>query len=285
MSDTRRALAEAGRRLAEAGVPDPGRDARRLLAHVLGIATKRLSVEMPADLGAAAIAFEAAIVRRAAREPLSHITGSRLFWGRRFIVTPDVLDPRPETEALVAHALEAPFDRLLDLGTGSGCLLLSLLAERPMARGLGVDLSPAALEVAGRNRAALGLGERADLTVSDWFGKVTGRFDLIVSNPPYITAAEMAELSPEVLREPALALSPGGDGLDSYRVIAAGAGAHLLPGGRLAVEIGWRQGPAVAEIFRAAGLEQVAIHPDMDGRDRVVAARAPQAAPKDAQSA
>ncbi|WP_010140824.1 peptide chain release factor N(5)-glutamine methyltransferase [Oceanicola sp. S124] len=285
MSDARRALALAGQRLAEAGVPDPGRDARRLLAHVLGIAAERLSVEMPADLGDRAAAFDAAVTRRVAREPLSHITGSRLFWGRSFAVTADVLDPRPETEALVAHALEAPFARVLDLGTGSGCLLLTLLAERPQARGQGVDLSPAALAVAGRNRAALGLEDRAELTVSDWFGAVSGRFDLIVSNPPYITEAEMAGLSPEVLREPAMALSPGGDGLDSYRVIAAQAGAHLLPGGRLAVEIGWRQGAAVAALFAAAGLEQVAIHPDMDGRDRVVAARAPRGAGKDAKSA
>lgn len=285
MTDTRRALAEASRRLAGQGIPDAGRDARRLLAHVLGIPQERLSIDMPVELGTLAPAFEQAVARRAAREPLSHITGSRLFWGRSFTVTADVLDPRPETEALVALALDAPFNRVLDLGTGSGCLLLTLLAERPLAQGLGVDLSPEALEVAGQNRAALGLETRAELRVSDWFTGVSGRFDLIVSNPPYITEEEMAALSPEVLHEPAMALTPGGDGLDSYRVIAAGAGGFLAPAGRLMVEIGWKQGPQVAELFRTAGLEDVAVHADMDGRDRVVTARRPIAASKDAQSA
>lgn len=285
MSDARRALAHASRRLDAAGIPDAGRDARRLLAHVLGVAQDRLSIDMPTDLGEAASAFEAAVTRRAAREPLSHITGARLFWGRRFAVTADVLDPRPETEALVAEALQGPFSRVLDLGTGTGCLLLTLLAERPQAQGVGVDLSREALKVAGANRAALGLDDRAELLASDWFAEVTGRFDLIVSNPPYITDAEMAELSPEVLHEPRMALTPGGDGLASYRVIAAGAGGYLAPGGRLMVEIGWQQGDAVAGLFRAAGLEDVAVHPDMDGRDRVVTARASLAAPKDAQSA
>ena len=276
-TETRGALAGAVQRLTEAGVEDPARDARRLLAHVLGLAPERLSIDMPAELTAGhAGAFDRVIARRAAREPVSHITGTRMFWGQDFHVTADVLDPRPETEELVAEGLSAPFARVLDLGTGSGCVLLSLLTERPEATGLGCDLSGPALSVAEGNRETLGLTDRAELRLSDWFAQVEERFDLIVSNPPYITAAEMAELSPEVLREPAMALSPGGDGLDAYRAIAAGALAHLLPGGRIAVEIGHRQGPAVTEIFRAAGLEDVGIRADLDGRDRVVKARAPQ---------
>lgn len=264
-------------RLRAAGVEDAARDARLLLGHALGIAPNRLTLHM-ADLlpPEAAARFEAAIAARAARQPVSQITGQRLFWGRPFRVTRDVLDPRPETETLIAAALAAPFARVLDLGTGSGCILLTLLAERPGASGVGVDLSDAALGVARANAAALGVNDRADLRASDWFAQVAGRFDLIVANPPYIAAAEMPGLAPEVRDwEPHLALSPGGDGLDAYRAIAAGVGAHLAPGGRLLVEIGPTQGAAVSALFHTAGLQGVAVHPDLDGRDRVVAARAP----------
>ena len=265
-------------RLAAAGIEAPAGDARRLLAHALGLAPDRLTLHLSEPLPPEAAArFEAALAARAARQPVAQITGSRLFWGRSFRVTRDTLDPRPETECLVVAALEAPFARLLDLGTGTGCILLSLLAERPQALGLGTDLSPAALAVAEGNAAALGLGDRAAFRRSDWFGAVEGRFDLIVSNPPYIAAEEMAGLAPEVRDwEPHLALSPGGDGLAAYRAIAAGAGAHLAPGGRLIVETGFAQGPAVAALFAAAGLENPRILPDLEGRDRIVAARAPQ---------
>jgi len=280
MTTLRAALAAALARLAVAGVPDPARDARVLLAHAAGIAADRLSLHMddalPPD---AAARFDVALTARAARQPVAQITGGRDFWRHRFIVTPDVLDPRPETETLVAEALRAPFARLLDLGTGSGAILLSLLAERPAATGLGTDLSPAALGVARRNAQALGLADRAAFALSDWFADVAGRFDLIVSNPPYIAAAEMPGLAPEVRDwEPRLALTPrddpGGDGLAAYRAIALRAPAHLAPGGRLMVEIGPTQGAAVAALFTGAGLTDVAVLPDLDGRDRVVRARA-----------
>jgi release factor glutamine methyltransferase len=264
-------------RLRQAGVEDAARDARLLLGHALGIAPNRLTLHM-ADLlpPEAAARFEAAIAARAARQPVSQITGRRLFWGRSFHVTRDVLDPRPETECLIAAALSAPFATVLDLGTGSGCILVTLLAERPGARGVGVDLSDAALAIARENAAARGVGPRADFRDSDWFAQVSGRFDLIVANPPYIAAAEMPTLAPEVRDwEPHLALTPGGEGLEAYRAIATGAGAHLAPGGRLLVEIGPTQGLAVAALFRAAGLQGMAILPDLDGRDRVVAATAP----------
>lgn len=261
-------------RLAAAGVEDPLRDARLLLAEAAGLAAGRLSLHLADPLTPeAALRFEAAVAARESRRPVSQILGRRLFWGREFRVTPAVLDPRPETEILVAAALAEPFSRVLDLGTGSGAILLSLLADRPGARGLGVDLSPAALEVARGNAAALGVA--AGFAPSDWFGAVRGRFDLIVSNPPYIAEAEMPGLAPEVLFEPRLALTPGGDGLDAYRAIAAGARRHLAPGGRLLVEIGPTQADAVAALMVRAGLTEVRTLHDMDGRDRIVGARAP----------
>ncbi|MBW6505602.1 MAG: peptide chain release factor N(5)-glutamine methyltransferase [Rhodobacteraceae bacterium] len=269
------ALRAAIPRLGAAGVPDPARDARRLLAHALRISPDRLTLELSRLLSAAeALAFEAAIAARAARQPVSQITGTRAFWGREFRVTRATLDPRPETETLVAEALAAPFGRLLDLGTGTGCILLSCLAERPGATGIGIDASSGALAVARENAARLGLADRAELRLGDWFADVSERFDLIVSNPPYIAEAEMAALAPEVRDwEPALALCPGGDGLGAYRSIAAGAFAHLTPGGRLLLEIGPTQAAAVVALLADAGLPGARVLPDLDGRDRVVSAR------------
>lgn len=270
------ALASAVARLARAGVPEPARDARRLLAHAMGVEAGRLTLVLPEPLDAqAADRFEAALKRREAREPVSQILGHREFYGRRFRVTREVLDPRPETEVLVEWALGRPFGRVLDLGTGSGCLLVTLLAEVPGATGLGVDVSQAALDVARENAAALGVGARAEFRLSDWFETVSGRFDLIVANPPYIAADEVASLAPEVRRhEPRRALTDGADGLTAYRAIAAQAAGFLSPGGALGVEIGAGQGEAVAGLFIAAGLAEVRVIPDLDGRDRVVTARA-----------
>jgi release factor glutamine methyltransferase len=266
------ALRDATRRLTEAGIEDAPRDARRLLAHALGLAPDRLTLHLQDEVGAAAkVAFEAAMTARLARQPVAQITGERLFWGRSFRVTRDTLDPRPETETLVAEALSQPFTRVLDLGTGTGCILLSLLADRPEATGLGADLSPAALKVAKDNAGRLSVADRADFALSDWFDAVSGQFDLIVSNPPYIAADEMPSLSPDVRNwEPELALTPGGDGLIAYRRIMAGMGAYLAPAGRLIVEIGPSQGAAVAAMFARAGLQAVRILTDLDGRDRCV---------------
>ena len=269
------ALAAATARLSAAGVEGAARDARRLLAHALGCdpgaVAARLSDPVPPG---ALSAFEAAVAARAARQPVAQITGRREFRGRTFRVTPEVLDPRPETEALVALALAEPFATVLDLGTGSGCLLVTLLAERPGATGIGTDVSEAALGVARANARTLGVAARARFLRADWFDGVAGRFDLIVSNPPYIAADEMAGLAPEVRDwEPRGALTDGGDGLSAYRAIAAGAAAHLAWGGRLLVETGATQAPAVTAIFSAAGLASVAVHPDLEGRERVVSAR------------
>ena len=269
-------LPDAVRRLTDAGVPDAARDARKLLAHAMRLPPDRLTLHLGDDLTPQDVArFEGAIAARARRQPVSQIIGHRDFFGRSFRVTPDVLDPRPETEVLVLAALAQPFARVLDLGTGSGCILLTLLAERPDATGLGTDLSPAALEVARGNGHRLGLAGRAEFWASDWFDGVALRFDLIVTNPPYIAADEMALLSPEVRDwEPHLALTPGGDGLAAYRRVAAGALVHLAPGGRLIAEVGASQGGAVAALWRGAGLAEVAILPDLDGRDRVVSGSA-----------
>ncbi len=271
----RDAIRAATLTLTAAGIESAARDARLLVAHAAGIPPDRLTLhEGDALQPAAGHCLTAMLSRRAARQPVSQITGSRLFWGRAFRVTQATLDPRPETETLVATALESPFQNMLDLGTGTGCILLSCLADQPAAHGTGTDLSPDALAVAQGNATRHGLAARATFHLSDWFRAVQGRFDLIVSNPPYIAADEMAALAPDVRDwEPHLALTPGGDGLGACRIIAQGAPARLLSGGRLLVEIGPTQGAAVAAMLVQAGLADVHIRADLDGRDRVVSAR------------
>lgn len=260
-----------------ADVEDAARDARVLLAHALGIGHDRLTLKLQDDMSQAQEAvYDQALAARMARQPVAQITGRRLFWGLSFRVTRDTLDPRPETETLVAEALKQPFLKVLDLGTGTGCILLSCLKGMPLARGLGTDISDAALQVAVGNTRDLGLQTQARFRKSDWFSDVAGSYDLIVSNPPYIAADEMPDLSPEVRDwEPHLALTPGGDGLDAYRIIVRGAGSRLMPGGRLLLEIGPKQGQAVVQLCQAAGLSDVRILADMDGRDRVVVAVKP----------
>jgi release factor glutamine methyltransferase len=277
MTPLRDALGAAQLRLVAAGVPEAGGDARKLVAHAAGIAPERLTLSLDSALDdAGAQRLEAMLRARELRQPVSQIIGGRWFWGHWFTVTPDVLDPRPETETLVAAALEVPFTTVLDLGTGSGAILLSLLADRGQSRGLGTDISPAALNVAQRNRAALGLEGRATLRLSDWFSAVSEQFDLIVSNPPYIAAAEMPALAPEVRNwEPLQALTPGGDGLDAYRAIARDARRHLVRGGTLLLEIGPTQGDAVSELLHRAGFDHVNCLRDLDGRARVMRAQAP----------
>ena len=271
------ALRAATQRLTAAGIAGANGDARALLAHAIGIAPDRLTLHLPDPLLADAQArFDASLTARESRQPVAQIVGHRLFWGHRFKVTQDTLDPRPETEVLVAEALSRPFLKLLDLGTGTGCILLSCLAGNPMAVGVGSDISSAALAVAQTNAETLGLVARVRLIQSDWLKAIPGRFDLIASNPPYFAAAEMAGLAPDVLdHEPHLALTPGGDGLDAYRAIAAGAPARLISGGRLLLEIGPTQGAAVSALLAAQGLQNIRILPDFDGRDRVVCAQKP----------
>ncbi|UTH49617.1 peptide chain release factor N(5)-glutamine methyltransferase [Loktanella salsilacus] len=277
-------LRQAAQTLTAAGIEGAPRDARRLAAHVLGIDASRITLiaQDPVAPGLAQL-YTQIIDQRARRVPVSHLTGTRQFYGRTFEVTPDVLDPRPETEILIQAALARPWQRLLDLGTGSGCILLTLLAERgPTAFGIGTDLSRAALAVAMRNAAALRLGDHVQFHAGSWLDALpasTAAFDLIVSNPPYITLDEYAVLDPGVsLYEPRLALTDEGDGLAAYRQITSKAPAHLVQGGWLIVEIGPTQGPAVADMFTRIGFETITVTPDFDGRDRVVAGQKPRSA-------
>ena len=278
MTSAAQALRAAVVKLTAAGIAGAARDAKLLLAHAMQIAPDRVTLHLPDAMTPDALArLDLALDARAMHQPIAQITGQRLFWGHSFAVSRDTLDPRPETELLVQTALAQRFETVLDLGTGTGCILLSLLADRPEAQGTGCDISGAALAVAARNAQSLGLQDRAVFVLSDWFSALQGQFDLIVSNPPYIAAAEMADLSCDVLDwEPHLALTPGGDGLQPYRIIAAQAGPHLRAGGRLMVEIGPTQAAAVTAFFTQNGFDQVKVLQDLDGRDRVVVALKPQ---------
>ncbi len=271
------AMVDATHRLRAAGVTDPARDARVLLAHAARIEASRVTLIAPEELSdEVADRYEQLIALRAIRVPVSHLVGERAFYGRRFKVSGDVLDPRPETETLVETALSQPFERVLDLGVGSGCILVTLLAEQASAHGLGVDLSEAACLQASANAILHRVQDRVEIKASDWFANVTGQFDLIVSNPPYIAMAEMDDLSTEVRQyEPEMALTDGADGLEAYRAISKGVRKHLAPNGRIMVEIGPTQAEAVTDLFLSAGLHNVRTVQDLDGRDRVICGFAP----------
>ncbi|GAA3874848.1 peptide chain release factor N(5)-glutamine methyltransferase [Celeribacter arenosi] len=281
MNSVRDVLVTATKTLAGAGIEGAGRDARLLMSHALDIAPDRLTLVLPDPMPEeAAERFATSLDRRLSRVPVSHILGRRSFYGRDFIVSGDVLDPRPETETLVIEALAKPFTAVLDLGTGSGAILLTLLAEQPLAKGLGTDTSEAALAVARSNAEHIGVGSRARWLRADWFEGVEGTFDLIVSNPPYIAADEMDALSPELAHEPRGALTDEADGLSAFRTIISQARGFLGPRGRLIVEIGPTQGSAVADMMLAAGFKAVRVLSDLDGRDRVVRAQLPNPHPR-----
>ncbi|BAV64895.1 peptide chain release factor N(5)-glutamine methyltransferase [Sphingobium cloacae] len=250
----------------------PGLDAELLLAHALGISRNELLLRQR-DLAVPA-AFDGLIERRLAGEPVAYITGSRDFWTISLRVTPDVLIPRPDSETLIEAAVEHFGDRapetILDLGTGSGALLLAALDQWPGARGLGVDISPAALAVARDNAGRLGLADRAAFRIGDWAEGIGERFDLILVNPPYI--ARDAPLSGDVLHEPEGALFAGAQGLDDYRRIAPQLPRLLRPDGLAAVEIGYDQREEVGAIFAAEGLE-AGVRRDLAGHDRCLAVR------------
>ncbi len=271
------AMVAATARLRAAGVADPARDARVLLAHAARVEAARVTLIAPEDLEPEVEErYEQLIALRAVRVPVSHLLGEREFYGRRFKVSADVLDPRPETETLIEAALAEPFANVLDLGVGSGNILVTLLLEVPSARGLGVDLSETACLQASANAVMHRVQGRAEIIQSDWFSTVRGRFDLIVSNPPYIALDEMPGLAAEVREhEPELALTDFGDGLGAYRLIAATAVEHLKPGGRLLVEIGPTQAAAVIALLAQGGLVALRVLQDLDGRDRVICARRP----------
>ncbi len=266
------AVTEAGRRLALAGIERPRPEARLLVACVLGgDAEKLLSQgERPFE-GRLHRRLEGLVARRAGGEPMARILGHREFWSLSFAVGPETLVPRPDSETLVEAALARLGDRsaaprVLDLGTGSGCLLLALLSELPHARGVGVDISPGALETARRNARDLGLGERAHFLCGNWGEALRAPFDLVLSNPPYVADGDIVGLAPEVaVHEPRTALSGGADGLDSYRAIAPDAGRLLGGAGILVIEVGLGQADPVAAIFRRHGLDVVETVCDLAG--------------------
>lgn len=269
------ALAAAASRLRAAGVSDPARDARVLLAHAASVDAARITLIAPEDLAPEIEErFDQLISLRAVRVPVSHLIGERAFYGRKFKVSRDVLDPRPETETLIEVALADPFASVLDLGVGSGCILVTLLAERPRAVGMGVDLSEAACLQASANALFHSVHKRTDIRQSDWFSRIEGTFDLIVANPPYLSRDEMRDVAPELARhEPRMALTDEKDGLSAYREIAARAAQYLHEDGRLLLEIGWQQGPHVCSLLEDAGWKGITVIPDLDGRDRVILAR------------
>lgn len=273
-------LDRAAVRLRGAGIGDARRDARLLLAAALGVEAAQV-MAYPERLarGGQVTELERMLDRRVRREPVSRILGRREFWGLEFIINSHTLDPRPDSETLVAAALErlagrgAPL-RILDLGTGSGCLLLALLSELRAAEGLGIDADPGALAVARDNAARLGLAGRARFAAGDWAQGLTGAWQAIVSNPPYIIRGDIDALSPEVAKyDPRLALDAGPDGLGSYREIIPQAAGLLAPEGVLILEIGAGQGDAVGRLLRQAGLDAIECLRDLSGTERCLVAR------------
>jgi release factor glutamine methyltransferase len=278
--DLAEALREIGGRLAPAGIAEPRREARLLLAAATGLSQAQLVAEPRRPLDEAAAERLAELARRReSREPLSRILGRREFWSLSFALGPETLDPRPDSETLIEAALawlgpsrgraEGTMLKILDLGTGTGCLLLALLSELPCAEGLGIDTQPGAVAIARANAEALGLGARARFRTGDWGQGIGERFDVILCNPPYVPAAEIARLEPEVARfDPWLALSGGSDGLDSYRALAVQLPGLLAGEGRAFIELGFGQAAAVAGLFEAGGLQAVDCRSDLAGIPR-----------------
>ncbi len=261
-----------------AGLAEPQADAAILVEEATGLSRADLRAQGEGALGSAAAARLAGFAaRRLAREPVFRIVGRRAFWSVELAVTPAVLDPRPDTETVIAAALDAlgprrtgPF-RLLDLGTGSGAILCALLSECPTATGVGVDRSIAACRVAAANIVGCGLGERALVVAGDWAAAIGAGFDLVVSNPPYIETGAIAALDPEVREhDPLPALDGGADGLDAYRRLCPALPSLLRPDGIAVFEVGWTQASAVAAMFAASGFAAVTTRADLAGHARAV---------------
>jgi len=274
-------LAAATGRLKQADVAETLRlDAILLLEQASGLTANSIRLNPDETLMPETIAaFEALLQRRLAHEPVSKIVGFREFWSLTFRTSRDVLDPRPDSETLVAGVLAALPDRhaklrLIDFGTGSGCLLLSLLHELPKATGLAVDLSPAALAIARENAERLGLIDRVGFRAASWGEALDERFDILISNPPYIESAMVPTLEPEVARhDPLLAFDGGADGLDAYRALAPDLARLAAPGAVVAVEVGLGQDVAVSRLLAEQGFQEIAVLPDLSGIGRVVSGR------------
>ena len=280
------ALAALRRAFEEAGLDTPALDARILLGEALGIDRTRLALAPDAVIGAHAAEQLASFAqRRLGREPVARILGTAEFWSLPFALSPETLVPRPDTETVVELALALVGDReelrVLDLGTGSGCLLVALLHACPGASGLGIDLAEGALRTARRNADRNGVQERALFAASRWASAVAGRFDLVISNPPYIRTDDIAGLEPEAREhDPGLALAGGADGLAAYREILAEARRLLAAGGTLVVEIGFDQAEPVRDLAEACGLAPVEARRDLGGHLRALAFRVAPAGQK-----
>jgi len=267
-------LRNAAAALAAAGIENAAWEARLLLAHATGSDAAALLRDRNRRVDAPG--FDALVAARAARTPLAFLLGHQPFWSLDLRVSPDTLIPRADSEALIEATLAAFPDpatvrRVLDLGTGTGCLLLAALTEFPNAWGVGVDLSAAAAALARGNAGRLGLVARSAFMCGDWASALHGRFDLVLCNPPYVTTGELAELMPEVaLHEPARALDGGPDGLDAYRRVVPTLATLLGPGGRGVIELGAGQQQAVCRLARAAGLEVLATANDLGGVTRAL---------------
>jgi release factor glutamine methyltransferase len=249
------------------GIADnPRLEARLLLAHALGLTRNDLIRDPERRIDT--VAFDALLVRRAAYEPVAHLLCRREFWSLDFLVSPSTLIPRPDSETLIEAALAVfshrdPPRGILDLGTGTGCLLLALLHEYKDAMGIGVDINPAAAHLGRANARRLGLDGRAAFVAANWTESLSGRFDLVISNPPYIPAGDIAALMPEVaLHEPRQALDGGPDGYDAYRAIIGDMGHRLNPGGVAILELGAGQAADVAALAWRAGFS-TSLHLDL----------------------
>lgn len=259
------------------GLDTPELDARLLVQDILGISHEELLLNYSRIISdSESKTLIEAVQRRILREPVSRILGTRAFWKFDFKISRETLDPRADSEALVEAVLRhvdkrAPLT-ILDLGTGTGCLLLSLLHELPLATGLGVDISAGAVQIARQNAADLGLSKRADFTISDWSNlAINEPFDLVISNPPYIRDGDIADLEPEVRQyDPYCALAGGGDGLDCYRSIVNILENILVPHGKFFLEIGYDQAESVKGILAGKGLHVLHVDQDLAGRDRCI---------------
>lgn len=275
----RAALQHAQERLAEAGIENPSLDARLLIAHALGLDRAALLAREDREIDdGERLAIERLIARRVVHEPVARILGQREFWGLPFRLNDATLEPRPDSETLIEAALALFKDRpapkrILDLGTGTGCLLLALLHEWREATGLGVDISPRAVRQAQENARALSLSDRAVFRIGNWLEGIEDRFDLIVSNPPYIPTRDIPRLQPEVrLYDPSAALDGGADGLDPYRTLIPKLSCFLAPQAAVLFEVGAGQADAVAALLKAQGLPNVVCRADLGGATRCVAA-------------
>ena len=263
-------------KLRECGISDPVRDARLLLADCLELRTQNLNLLDNSCISEIKISkFWRMINERCKRKPVSKILGYRSFWGRDFEINENVLDPRGDTETLIELILDCNFENMLELGTGSGAIAITVLAERPEVTCVATDISQYALNTARTNSKRHGVQSRLKLLYSNWFDKISGSFDMIVSNPPYISSKEYAQLSAEVLKyDPKISLTLGGDGLEAYREILSQALEKLSKNGHIFLEIGYTQANAVGHLFKEAGFQQIKVHKDLGSRDRVISAKA-----------